>query len=83
VSEETVAKLLKQAKINECVSYRPSQIMTLLNISQGTFRGLCNTYEPNTRHGIESYLIGTHRRVPHHALVEYLSRNNSYEVEMQ
>lgn len=72
--------MLEAAGIPLQPAYKPREVQVILNMDDRTFRMLCDIWEPNRKtRGIESYYVSTHRRVPHHALVEYLAFNNNYE----
>lgn len=75
--------MLQVADIPVSPCYRPEQVQRILNISKNTFVNVCDKWQPaldgGLAMGLESYCLGTHRRVPHHALVEWLQRNNGYD----
>lgn len=86
--EESLKKMLAVANINIKSSYKPGEIQKLLSMSNSTFQVICDEWEPahianGITRGLESYRIGNERRVPYHALVEWLGRNSSYELEMK
>lgn len=75
-----VDKLLTVAQLPKKPCYRPQDIQTLLNISYTMFVTMCDNWEPSEvrnrdPRGLESYRVGTHRRIPHHALVEWIAIN--------
>ena len=76
--------LLKNANVSRKSCYTPADVCRILNISSSTFGRLCDQWEPpNIRgggNGIECYRVGTHRRVPHHALLNFLQRAHNYEA---
>jgi hypothetical protein len=76
--------LLQQAGIEQKTCYTPADICQIFNISQSTFARLCDQWEPpniaGRQVGLECYRIGTHRRVPHHSLIDFIKRSHNYEV---
>ena len=77
--EAQLVQMLETAKVPRKTSYRSKEVCALLGISDTTFRRMCDDWSPqNPEDGIECYLVGLQRRVPHHALVEWLHRNNHY-----
>ncbi len=86
--ENKLMQMLKAADIRMTACYRPEQVLKILNISQMTFRSLCDKWVPESAEvytnkvgGLESYIIGKQRRVPHHGLVEWLIVNNSFNKQ--
>jgi hypothetical protein len=73
-------ELLKVANLPKMPCYRPKDIQYILNISYPMFITMCDCWEPlevrnRSKKGLESYRIGAHRRIPHHALVEWIAVN--------
>lgn len=63
--------------------YTPQEVQLLLGVSPNKLQQLCDEYEPpcvqgRKTTGIESYRLGTHRRVPYHGLVEWMELNLDY-----
>ncbi len=82
--EVLLEQMLKSTGVAPAPVYRPSQVQKLLNVSEHTFRAYCDAWEPpqvpgRDPRGLECYFVGAHRRIPHHALVDWLSRNSGYE----
>lgn len=80
LAECSLLKMLRQAQMDEQICYRPTDIVRILNISYSTFVTMCNCWEPlevpgRNKMGLENYRVGTHRRVPHHGLIEWLAVN--------
>lgn len=81
--EEALAKMLKIANLGKKPCYVPKEVQLLLHVSPNRLQQLCDEYEPpnvqgrNTS-GIESYRLGTHRRIPYHGLLEWLENNLDY-----
>ncbi len=76
----SLSKLLINADMEKKSCYRPRDILKLLNISYPMFITMCDLWEPlevknRSNSGLESYRVGTHRRIPHHALVEWIAIN--------
>ena len=82
--EARLRQMLETGRIAVSSAYTPGEVCAVLRISDRLFRQLCDCWEPRDivsrrPEGLESYRAGKDRRVPHHALVEWLARNNSYE----
>ncbi len=83
-AEQRVDKMLKNARVPKHSWYRPGQVQKILNISDRTFRRLCDEFEPpeipgRKRGRLESYyVLDTHRRVDHEALIDFIEETNSY-----
>lgn len=75
---ESLEQLLINAGIGKKPTYTTGNISTMLNISRNMVIMLCDQWEPETLQGLESYRVGTHRRIPHHAVVEWLTHNSNY-----
>jgi hypothetical protein len=79
----TIDELLNSSGIEKKTAYRPFEVCAILSITETTFRRICDRWEPASVHkdspGLECYRIGKHRRVPHHALVEFLEKQSNYE----
>lgn len=76
-AELALSKMLAKASIDEKPAYRTREVIAIFDISEYTLKSLCDAYVPNTKHGIESYTFGRRRRIPHHAMVEYLARSSA------
>ena len=64
--------------------YRPGEVCRLLRITRPTVLALCALAEhPQSGRvdprALESFLVGTHHRIPHTALVDWLARNQAYQ----
>ena len=80
--EAKLAQMLMIARITISACYRPEQVIKLLNVSPAKLRVMCDAWQPDNDgdiDGLESYVLGTQRRIPHHGLVEWLVRNNSFD----
>ena len=83
--EETLDKLLLTAKLAKKTAYTTSNVALVLGVSNSTIINMCEEWEPpeesnrNVK-GIECYRVGTHRRIPHHAIVEWLRINIYYNT---
>ena len=81
--EALLGQMLQAAGIEAAPVYRPGQVQRVLDVSEHTFRDYCNAWEPpqvqgRDPRGLECYFVGGHRRIPHHALIDWLVRNNGY-----
>lgn len=85
--ETMLGRMLKVANLSIKPSYQPMEVQRIFDISNTTFQKLCDDWEPphikgGSSTGLESYRIkGAHRRVPYHALIDYLERSSSYEAD--
>lgn len=85
--ENSMNQILSDLKIKKKGMYRPLEIQKILGINDRKFWDLCDSWEPphiigGNKGGLECYFIGTHRRVPHHALLAWFRVNNKYELEI-
>lgn len=80
VNEEALGKLLINSGVTKQSAYTTGSVGKLLSVSNNTVIDLCDKYRPETGQGLECYLVGTHRRIPHHALVEWLENNLYYNT---
>lgn len=93
--DSRLSKMLGRAGVRERACYRVKDVAAALGVSVMTVRSMCDRWEPsateNGRHdGLECYVFNcsangpsskVERRIPHHALVEYLYRSNLYEQQ--
>ena len=78
--------LLNAQNIERRAVYRPGEVCRLLRISPTTLRQFCELAEhPDNPcrdpRAFESFLVGCHHRIAHHALVEWLARNQTCSRE--
>lgn len=81
--EDTLVKMLKVAQLDRKPCYVPKEVQLLLNVSPNKLQQLCDDFEPpyvrgRKTSGLESYRLGTHRRIPYHGLLEWLENNLDY-----
>jgi len=74
---------LKSARLRSRPHYSTGQAARILGFSRETVRQMIIRWEPLTtpgRHpaGLFAYRMGTHRQVPHQALLEWLANNTNY-----
>lgn len=84
--EEALEKMLKAAELSKKPCYTPGEVQLLLHVSPNRLQQLCDAYEPphiqgREVSGIECYRLGTHRRIPHHGLLEWLENNLDYNKQ--
>ena len=84
VAEIQLSELLEIEGIEHHAVYRPGEFCRLLRISHTTLRQLCDLAEPISKtkpnpRALESFLAGSHHRIRHTALVEWLARNHKTE----
>jgi hypothetical protein len=84
--EGRLVSLLNTAEIRIAPFYSLSEVQRLLKVSATTLRTMCDAWEPSTvvgrrRDSIESYLFAGGRRIPHHALIEFLAETSNYGVK--
>ncbi len=80
--------MLNAANIRLSTFYTPAEARKLLRVSNPYLRIMCENWEPLNVRGrrpdtIESYTFGGGRRIPHHALVEFLASTSTYDTEMK
>ena len=85
-AERQLADMLHAEGIPPRAVYRPGEVCRLLRISRSTLLALCQLAEhPEVRNtdprALASFLIGSHHRVSHVALVEWLERNQKFQRE--
>lgn len=80
--EETLNKMLAAAGIEPRSAYTTGNVAKVLNVSTNMVIIMCDEWEPRreNKRGLECYRAGTHRRIPHHALVDWLEHNLNYNV---
>ena len=83
--EQRLVALLNVANIRIAPFYTLSQVQKVLKISTPTLRAMCDCWEPQHIVGrrpdtIESYTFAGGRRIPHHALVEFLVATSAYRT---
>ena len=86
LAETQLQTLLRAEGLPDRGVYRPGEVCRLLRISPTTLRQFCELAEhpavknPDPR-ALESLLVGCHHRISHAALVEWLSRNQTFQRE--
>lgn len=78
VNEESLEKLLINSGVTKQSAYTTGSVSKLLSVSNNTVIDLCDKWQPEKNQGLECYRVGTHRRIPHHALIEWLENNLYY-----
>lgn len=80
---ESLEKMLVTSGVPKKNAYSTGDISQLLSISNSKVIMLCDDWTPpnirrTTGNGLECYRVGTHRRIPHHAIVEWLISNSNF-----
>ncbi len=83
-SDQDLRDLLRIERIPYRAVYKPGEVCRLLRISPTTLRQFCALAEPEgSRHhdprALKSFMAGTHHRVQHSALVDWIARNRKTE----
>ena len=83
-AEGQLADLLHAENIPSRAVYRPGEVCQLLRISRSTLLTLCELAEhpaarPANPRALESFLVGSHHRIAHAALVVWLERNQKFQ----
>jgi len=82
--EDTLDKLMLASGVEKMPAYTTSATAKILSISPSMVIYLCDEWEPPQKNirtkGLECYRAGTHRRIPHHALIEWLENNHNYNI---
>lgn len=81
--ESKLIAMLNCANIRLASFYTVVQVQRLLGVSKPTVRAMCDLWEPYSVAGrridtIESYTFAGGRRIPHHALIEFLAATSTY-----
>ena len=86
IAEKKLIGMLEVAEIPRKASYHPGEVQQILGISDRTFWRLVSAYEfdeeigaPTLPYSLDSYTLARSRRVRYAELVEFLTRNNTYE----
>lgn len=81
---QQLESMLADAGVARAAIYQPGEVQRILCISNSSFRRYCELWEPGAhcdQYGLESIKLATHRRVTHQALVDWVSRNHTYQRE--
>ena len=83
-AEAHLQDLLRIEGIAYRAVYKPGEVCRLLRISPTTLRQFCERAEPSGSdhhdpRALESFLVGSHHRIRHRALVDWLTRNRKTE----
>lgn len=78
IYEESLIKLLVNSNQQKKSAYPTGNVANILNISVNMVIMLCDEWTPYNHKGLECYRVGTHRRIPHHSLIEWLEYNSHY-----
>ena len=78
IYEESLVKLLVNSNQDKKSAYATGNVASILNISVNMVIMLCDEWTPDNHKGFECYRVGTHRRIPHHSIVEWLEYNSQY-----
>ena len=82
--EQRLERMLRDARVPKNSLYRPGQVQKLLNVSDPTFRRMCDEWEPTWKPGrkkrrLECFiLLDSHRRVEHQALINFIEEAHGY-----
>lgn len=80
-AEQILDRMTQEAGLPTKGAYKPGEVQAILQMSKSTFHRRCEQWEPpgtpgRDPRGLESYSIGTHRRVPRSAMEEWLAANH-------
>ena len=85
LAEDKLKGMLRAAQLPVKASYNPGEVCRVLTIVPSTFWKLLSQYERDENGRLQrpdcldSYMLSSHRRVSFDEMVDFLSRNNSYE----
>ncbi len=86
LAEKKLDGMLRAAGLVKKASYTSGEVQTILQISARTFWYMTSGFEldaetgqPRNPASLDSYLLRRTKRVRYDELVEYLTRNNTYE----
>ncbi len=82
-AQRTLSRRLRAAGLSPAQEYTTGDVARIIGTSRETVRQMILRWEPpNTpgRHpsGLFAFRLGSHRRVPHEDLVDWLCRNTAY-----
>ena len=74
-------KMVRDSVVEKCGAYKPNEVLKIMNWSYGMFIIYCNLWESpgvvnRDERGLEFWWHGSHRRIPHSGLADWLSRND-------
>ena len=72
---DALEQLIFNSAINKKPAYTTGEAALILSVSKNTIILLCDEWTLTTLSGLESYRVGTHRRIPHHSLAEWVNIN--------
>lgn len=86
IAEQQLQEWAQQEGIERRAVYRPGEVCQLLRISPTTIRLFCDLAEhPQVRksdpRAIQSFKTGSHRRISHSAIIDWLIRNQTFQRE--
>ncbi|WP_041279334.1 MerR family transcriptional regulator [Desulfobacula toluolica] len=84
---ETLKELLALNQTPSKAVYKSGEVCKILDISSMTFHRLVHAYEPSLSNSnepripnsLDSFVIGTHKRVTYPELIAFLERNKSHD----
>ncbi len=82
-AEQEMITRVRQAKLSPQIDYTTGEVGLILSVSRETVRQMVLRWEPANvpgRHpsGLFAMRLGSHRRIPHRALVEWIRNNTAY-----
>ena len=75
---DSLEKMISNSIKKQLAAYSTGDVAAILNISVNMVIVLCDEWTPDNKKGLECYRAGTHRRIPHHSIVEWLEYNSQY-----
>ena len=81
--EKTLNKLLANSRVEKKSAYTTGQVALILNVSVNTVLMMTDGWTETNKRGLECYRAGTHRRIPHHTLIDWLTHNTQTNLEGQ
>lgn len=80
IYSDSLDSLLLNSGVTKKSAYSTGNVSKILSVSLSTVINLCDNWVPDAKacEGLESYRVGAHRRIPHHALIELLTYTSEY-----
>ncbi len=79
IFKDSLEKLIDESGVKKKTTYSTGEAARILGTSTNTILMLCDNWTPNSKEGLECYRIATHRKIPHHSILEYLKNSNIYK----
>lgn len=75
-SSDLLDKLITVSKVERKSAYTTGEVGKIISVTPRAVVSICDDWMPGIVGGLESYRAGTHRRIPHHALIAWLKTSS-------